>query len=289
MKILLFGPNGQIGSEFKNIFKNKNVVLSKKSLKDLLHNDLEEYIININPDIIINCSAYTDVDGAEIEKVICDELNVDAVEIIVKAAKKINCLLIHFSTDYVFNGKSLKPYVEDATHDPINYYGLSKSRGEFLIKENSSNYLIFRVSWVFGKNGNNFPKKIISMLKSKNEIKVINDQFSSPTYSKDIASVVKNIIERLDMNISYRNTYHLSSDLYLSWYEFSEMIKQTLQKENLAKIIPVGSDQFDTDAKRPKNSALDPSKLYNDFNISLPKCNESLIRFFQDLEIDFRR
>jgi dTDP-4-dehydrorhamnose reductase len=283
MRILLFGASGQLGTDFKSSLDDKNLVVIEKPFLDLFReNILEEKILAIRPDVIINCAAYTNVDKAEKEKKICLDLNSNAVEVIAKCSAKINALLIHFSTDYVFDGLLIGTYDEDHPHNPVNYYGLSKSRGEEAIKRLHDKYLIFRISWLYGNNGNNFVKKIINLIDSKKELNIVDDQIGAPTYTSDIAYAVTKILKNLrnsDSN-NYIGTYNLSSSDKVSWYEFALKIKKLHYKNMEVNINPVNSDALTFAAKRPKNSTLNPSKLSNKFNIIMPSCDDALERYF---------
>jgi dTDP-4-dehydrorhamnose reductase len=283
MRILLFGASGQLGTDFKSSLDDKNLVVIEKPFLDLFReNILEEKILAIRPDVIINCAAYTNVDKAEKEKKICLDLNSNAVEVIAKCSAKINALLIHFSTDYVFDGLLIGSYDEDHPHNPVNYYGLSKSRGEEAIKRLHDKYLIFRISWLYGNNGNNFVKKIINLIDSKKELNIVDDQIGAPTYTSDIAYAVTKILKNLrnsDSN-NYIGTYNLSSSDKVSWYEFALKIKKLHYKNMEVNINPVNSDALTFAAKRPKNSTLNPSKLSNKFNIIMPSCDDALERYF---------
>ena len=283
MKILLFGASGQLGSDFRSILNKENLVVIQNPLLNLFRdNILEEKILSIRPDVIINCSAYTNVDKAEKEKKICFDLNCNAVEVIAKSSTKINALLIHFSTDYVFDGLYSGFYDEEHPHNPINYYGFSKSKGEESIKRFHNNYLIFRVSWLYGKNGINFIEKIISLINAKKELNIVDDQIGAPTFTLDIAYAVTKILKNIQSSNfdNYTGTYNLSSSDKLSWYEFALKIKKLYCKNLKVQINPVNSDTFTFSAKRPKNSALNPSKLRKKFNIIMPSCDDALGRYF---------
>lgn len=264
MNIICFGKNGQVAKALREVYPNAKFFsssdcnfLETSQVKDCLKN------LKTPPDVIINASAYTKVDLAEEEQEQAFNINCNSVKIIAEYCKANDVILLSFSTDYIFNGAGNSPYEEanasdDQIFSPINYYGLSKLEGERAIINSGCKHYIIRTSWVYG-DGANFVKTMVNLLKTKEEIKVINDQIGSPTYAGDIANAVFYILKN---QLSF-GVYHFTNKGFISWFEFAVKIKDILSKKypKLANVVPVSSDAFKTKAKRPLNSRLKKEKL----------------------------
>jgi len=254
MKVLVLGSKGMLGSDVvEELNKSKFEVIgrSRQEINITKTTDIAK-IKNINPSIIINCAAYTKVDLAEKEKEKCFLVNVKGVKNIVDICKRDNITLIHISTDYVFDGRK-KEYNEDDKKNPINYYGKTKAESEDMIINNLKKYYVIRTSWLFGKNGDNFVETVLKLLREKKEIKIVNDQFGSPTYTKDLS---KAIIKVLDKEYGI---YHITNSGSCSWFEFaSEIVKE---KNIKCKLISCSTKEFPTKAKRPIYSILKNNKI----------------------------
>lgn len=219
--------------------------------------DLEEKITALKPEVIINAAAYTNVDGCETDRNICLAVNGEAVGNLAKIAKKIGSILVHFSTDYVFDGKSLTGYKEDDLPSPLNVYGQSKALGEKLLIENGDQFYLIRSAWLYGLNGKNFVDTIIGLAATQPVIKVVNDQIGSPTYTKDLAQAIHQIlIDKKPFGI-----YHRTNDGQCSWYDFALEIKKI--KNLSAEIQPIKTEEQEVKrpAVRPLNSVLINTKL----------------------------
>ena len=194
-KIIVIGSSGQLGKEFKNDYffndQFNTSYISRNECDITDHLGIEKIVKNSRPWVVINCAAYTNVDNAENEKTLANKVNNHAVENLAKLSNKYDFILIHFSTDYVFNQALGRPFKESDRKNPINYYGISKDKGEKKIINYAKKFFIFRVSWVYGLYGNNFPKTIIKLMKNRNELSVINDQVWAPTSTKFIVNSVK--------------------------------------------------------------------------------------------------
>ncbi|MFC1730002.1 dTDP-4-dehydrorhamnose reductase [candidate division KSB1 bacterium] len=265
-KILVLGAKGMLGMDLMHIFAQYNPIgwdTNDINISD--KKQVEEKITALNPDIIINLAAYTNVDGCETNKEVCFKVNGDAIGFLAQTCKKINAIIVHISTDYVFDGKNSKGYEEDSPTNPINAYGESKLVGEKLIKDASRYYLI-RTSWLFGVNGNNFVEKISKIAQENDKIKVVDDQIGSPTYTIHLAGKIKELLEK---ELPF-GTYHITNSGVCSWFEFAREIVST---SNLnADVIPVKTEEFPTPAKRPKCSVLLNTKLSG----NLPHWKEAL-------------
>ena len=275
MKILVIGSEGQLGSELKKVSKNYyNVSWFFSSIKVLDLSDLNSinnYLSNINPTVILNCAAYTNVDQAETEIELVNIINYKAVEIISRWTSDNNKKLIHISTDYVFDGLSNIPLSEDSKTNPINEYGRSKLKGEQVCLRNDPNSIIIRTSWLYSSFGTNFLKTMIELMKKNNSIKVVNDQIGSPTYAYDLAKVIIKII----MNSKNKSgLFHYSNEGETSWFEFAKSIGELYNLN--CEIIGVSSKEFKTLAKRPQYSLLNKSKIKTTFNLEIPNYKQSL-------------
>ena len=270
MRILLIGSKGQLGSELNISLRNyAEIIDSDRSKLDLENCEkIPLYIEQINPAIIINASAYTNVEEAENNKNLASKINYEAVSVLAEISKKLNILLIHFSTDYVFDGTKNEPYLEDDLPCPINIYGETKLDGEKAIQESGCNYYIFRVSWLIGKYGNNFAKKIIYSAKNKENLKVINDQKGVPTSPRLISEVMSHLIKNYKTNLRWEfGIYNLNPRGQASWYIIAKFIIKFINEMDnknsfsVKSVQPVETNEFKTKAKRPLNSLLNNSKL----------------------------
>ncbi|MBD3248800.1 dTDP-4-dehydrorhamnose reductase [Candidatus Woesearchaeota archaeon] len=256
MKILIIGSKGMLGTDIvSEISKTENEVIGWDiSDIDITKEEDMSKIEKESPSIIINCAAYTDVDKAEEERERCCSINVTGVKNLVDICKKLNIPLIQISTDYVFNGEK-EGYDEDNKKNPINSYGQTKAEGEDLIIDNLKKYYIIRTAWLFGKNGKNFVETMLKLFKEKEEIKVVDDQVGCPTYTKDLAKAIINLIEK-DYGI-----YHITNSGKCSWFEFAEEIKRLTTSNCI--IHPCKTKEFPRPAKRPKFSILNNNKIEN--------------------------
>ncbi len=265
MKILIIGANGQIGSSLVQTLTEHKVIPVTRDDCDL--NDLGEikHIIDHNKsDLIINAAAYTKVDQAEDEEGIVFKINCDAPRLMAEMAREQGIPFIHFSTDYVFDGKNIKPYQEEDLTNPLGIYGASKLEAERAIKKVGGIFFIFRTSWIYSKTGHNFYLTIMRLADEKNILKVVNDQIGVPTSSFFIAKQIQKIIPKLSKDNS--GTYHLVPNGYCSWYSFAQAIlKKNKPEFDISKIIPVNTKNYPTKARRPLRSILDNDHFQNTF------------------------
>lgn len=262
-KILILGSRGMLGSDVSNEFKFYNPILLDKEDLDLL--DFEktnEIIKNISPELIINCSGYTDVDRAEDNEELANNLNAYAVKNLAKICKEINCIFLQFSTEYIFDGENKKGYDENSIPNSKNAYGRSKALGEKLLQENLENHYIIRTSWLYGKNpqlgkerGINFVDRIIELAREKDELNMVNDQFSKPTYTKDLAGGIKKIIEE---KYAY-GIYHIINENSATPYEFAKEIFK-IRNINI-KLNPISYSAYPSKVNRPINAKLINTKF----------------------------
>ena len=273
-RILLLGAGGQLGQEInKDLSKNHDILsLTKKECDITNYSLLEEKIKLFKPKVIINAAAYTNVDDAENNESLADNINHLAVNKLAKLSKDYKVVLIHFSTDYIFNHKINEPISEDEKEDPINVYGLTKYLGEKSIIRNMENFYILRISWVYGKYGKNFPKTILKLAKNKKELNIVDDQIGSPTPTSLISSVINKLLVLHFKGENYYGIYNLSPNGSCSWYEIGDFILEHVKdKKNfkLKTINKISSKEFKSLAKRPKYSYLDNSKIQKVLNVNI--------------------
>ncbi len=258
-KVLILGANGMLGHELAEVFFENNPILWDKAELDITKKeDVFKKLSDLKPTLIINSAAYTDVDGAESNVDLAMKINGEAIGYLAEAAKALGAIFIHFSTDYVFDGEKKQGYIESDKPNPINVYGESKLLGENLLQEKGEMYYLIRSSWLYGKNGKNFVDTILNKAKTEKFLSVVNDQIGHPTYSKDLAEAVKNLIEKsMPCGI-----YHLSNeteDFGVSWYDFA---KRAISIKALnTEIRPCATKDFPRPAKRPKFGALVNTKF----------------------------
>ncbi len=285
--ILVTGANGQLGKEFwtladeypayKFLFESKDV-LSISGNTSSGASSVEEYFDSTHIDYCINCAAYTAVDKAENEKEIAFQDNGIAVGNLAAVCKTHNAQLIHFSSDYVFRGTSTKPYKETDIPDPINVYGESKLRGEIEAVKNNKGAIIIRTSWVYGVHGKNFVQTMLQLMRERDSIKVVSDQFGSPTYAADLAEAVMIILQQLPTPPENKDPvstiFNYCNAGVTNWYEFALAIKEI--SNSRCNVNPIPSTQYLTAAKRPQYSVLDTTKIQQTFGLVIPAWRDSL-------------
>ena len=281
MKILVTGRSGQLALSLKNCSKTLLYDWCFKSKADFNISD-EKAVYQLlkvyKPDVCINTAAYTAVDKCEETYEEAKKINALGVGYLAKYCKIFDIQLIHISTDYVFDGKSLKPYSEKALPKPINKYGESKYLGEKLALEYyPERTLIIRTSWLYSLHGHNFLKTMLKLVSKNKVLKIVSDQIGTPTFAKDLANFICTIILQLDKNkskIRKSGIYHFSNEGFCSWYDFAKAI---FEAKNLdIKIIPILTKDYPTPAKRAKYSVLSKEKIKKDFNLQIRTWQEAL-------------
>jgi len=274
--ILVTGSNGQVGSEIQELSPKYsfNFFFTKKTTLDISKKqDLQTYVEAYNVNVIINCAAYTAVDKAQDDKKNANDINHLAVRYLAEVAKENNIKLIHISTDYVFDGTNYKPYLESDSTNPNSVYGQTKLDGEkALINTNPNNSIIIRTSWVYSSFGTNFVKTMLRLGKEKNELGVIFDQVGTPTYARDLAKSILDILENI--NNQDVEIYNYSNEGVLSWYDFAQEIMNTAKIK--CTINAIETKDYPTPARRPHYSLLNKTKIKNQFNIRIPYWKDSL-------------
>ena len=257
MKILITGANGLLGHELSSLLKDHTLILLSHSQLDISNSEsVNKQIDSSSPDIIINSAAYTQVDACETNYDLAFQSNAIGPKNLAIKCKQLGIPLIHISTDYVFEGNEKKnsPLVENDKLGPKTVYGKTKLEGEKMVQENCEKYFILRTAWLYGE-GKNFVKTMLSLSKKNNELKVVNDQIGSPTYAKDLAKAIKEIIEKKSDKYGI---YHVTNKGEVSWYEFAKKIFEIKNIE--IKVNPCTSEEFPRPAPRPHYSVLSNQK-----------------------------
>lgn len=283
-KIIVTGANGQLGSEIRLLAKHYSnfdfdfVDRDDFSLED--NNSIIAYFEKSQPDFCINCAAYTAVDRAESEQDIADLVNHKAVAVIAEWCAKNDCKLIHISTDYVFDGNSPLPLIEDQATQPQNIYGATKLAGEKACIAQNPDSIIIRTAWVYSEFGANFVKTMLRLMKERDAIGVVNDQVGSPTYAGDLAQVILAII--VDVNWK-PGIYHYSNEGEISWFDFAIAIKELTNSGCI--VNGVSTAEYPTPAKRPAYSLLNKNKIKKVYGIEIPNYKDSLRHCLNRLEV----
>lgn len=258
MKVLITGSNGMLGHDLIDVLDGKHELIktTSKSLDITDEDKVKDYIVNENPDIVINSAAYTDVDGCETNEEIAYKVNGEGVKNLALACKVVDCPLLHISTDYVFNGENNKPWMEDDEVGPISIYGKSKLQGEEAIESILDKFFIIRTSWLYGINGGNFPKTMLELAKTHDTLTVVTDEIGTPTYTLDLAQAIAELIET-----EYYGIYHITNSDYCSWFDFAKYIFEV--KNINVTVVPVTAEEFARPASRPHYSVLNNSNWVN--------------------------
>ena len=294
MKILLFGKNGQVGWELQRSLAPLGEVIALGSDSQDYCGDftnlqgLAETIQKIQPDIIVNAAAHTAVDKAESEVELAQTINTDAPALLAREAKALDAWLIHYSTDYVFDGSGSTPWVESDATAPLGVYGATKLAGEQAIQASNCKHLIFRTSWVYGARGNNFAKTMLRLAQERDSLSVINDQIGAPTGADLLADVTAHAIRIVQSKKELSGLYHLVASGETSWHGYASYVIDTAEKmgmelkTNLDSITPVPTSAFPTPAERPKNSRLNTGKLQRNFGLNLPEWQSGVTRMLTE-------
>ena len=274
MNILITGSQGQLGSEFRELassYPNYDFFFTDSSSLNICNEEaVNEYMIAHCIDVVINCAAYTAVDAAEENVVDCDKVNHAAVAHLAKSAEKHGARLIHFSTDYVFDGSKSEPYTEEDPTSAKAIYGITKLASERVVLAKCSQAMVIRTSWVYSSYGQNFVKTVIKQIETRGAMGVVYDQIGTPTYAQDLAEFV---LSSLDSAL-VPGIYHYSNEGVCSWYDFAKAVQRIARLEG--EIYPILSAEYPTNAPRPSYSVLDKSKVKTTFNIKIPYWVDSL-------------
>ncbi len=290
MKILLLGKNGQVGWSLQRSLAPLGELVALDSQSQTHCGDLSnltglaQTVRDVAPDVIVNAAAYTAVDNAEIEPVLAHTINALALSVLAQEAKRIGAWLIHFSTDYVFDGSGDKPWLETDATVPLSVYGVTKLAGEQAIIASACKHLIFRTSWVYGARGNNFAKTMLKLAQERDSLKVVNDQMGAPTGADLLADVTAHAIRTALQKPNVSGLYHLVASGETSWHEYACFVIDFARQAGLdikvaqTAIQAVPSSEFATVAKRPLNSRLNTNILQKTFSLHLPDWQSGVTR-----------
>lgn len=288
-RVLLLGSNGQLGRELAPILGvGHDLVALGRAEADLSRPDrLRAIIEDARPEIIVNAAAYTQVDKAESEPALAATVNAEAVGVIAAAARELGALLVHYSTDYVFDGSGRRPWTEDDVPAPLGVYGATKLAGEQAIAASGCANIVLRVSWLYGRHGKNFLKTMLALAATKTELRVVADQIGAPTSVSGVAEATAAIIPSAIADGARRGLFHLAAAGAASWHDYATLVIETARTAGLPvtveAIVPVPTSDYPTPARRPLNSRLDTSRLAGAFGIGLPDWREDVISLVHQL------
>lgn len=295
MKILLFGKNGQVGWELQRSLAPLGEVIALDSDSTEFCGDftnmqgLIQTVRAIAPDIIVNAAAHTAVDKAESEPELVRTINALAPIMLAQEAKRLGAWLIHYSTDYVFDGSGDKPWLETNKTGPLNVYGSTKLEGEQFIQQSGCKHLIFRTSWVYAARGGNFAKTMLRLAKERDSLSVINDQIGAPTGADLLADITAHAIRTVQNKPELSGLYHLVASGETSWHGYASLVIDFAQQAGISMWItpediqPVPTSAYNTPAVRPLNSRLDTTKLQNAFGLHLPQWQTGVKRMLTEV------
>ena len=295
MKILLLGKGGQVGWELqRSLAPLGELIALDFDSKDLCGDftnltGLAETVRRVAPDVIVNAAAHTAVDKAESEADLVRTINALASGVLAEEAKRINAWLVHYSTDYVFDGSGEQPWREQDAVAPLSVYGATKLEGEQLIQKSGCKHLIFRTSWVYGARGGNFAKTMLRLAKERDSMKIINDQFGAPTGADLLADVTAHAIRTAISRPEVSGLYHLVAGGVTTWYDYASVVIAYAREHGVAikvvqdAILPVPTSAFPTPAKRPHNSRLNTEKLQHTFALTLPDWQVGVERMLTEI------
>lgn len=277
--IIVTGAKGQLGGDVCDLLTSQGVEHLGIDIADLdITNEkaVEDFFESTKADALIHCAAYVAVDKAEDEKEICFKVNEDGTRNLAKACKKHGIKMLYVSTDYVFSGEGDTPFLPEDEKGPLGAYGLSKLKGEEAVKENLDRYFIVRTSWVFGEKNTNFIATMLRLAETRSELSVVADQVGSPTYAKDLAVLLCDMIKT-----DRYGTYHGTNEGFCSWYELAEKTFEVAGKD--VKVNPVASEEYPTRAVRPKNSRLSKECLSENGFDRLPRWEDAVERYLGNI------
>jgi dTDP-4-dehydrorhamnose reductase len=276
MRILITGKNGQVGGEFALLYRSRgDLFLAGRDECDLAsEQSIRDLVRRVKPNVIINPAAYTAVDQAEREPELCFAINAAAPRVLAEEAARLGALLVHYSTDYVFDGEKPEPYLESDLIHPVSVYGASKAAGEAAIAETGCRYLLLRTSWVYRAQGKNFLRTMLRLGAERPELRVVDDQIGAPTSAAAIATATAQLVEQQPDPPS--GIYHMTATGSTSWFGFAREIFCSGVLANPPKVQAIASSAYPTPAKRPANSVLSNDKFAHTFGFRLPHWKQQL-------------
>jgi dTDP-4-dehydrorhamnose reductase len=294
MKLLLLGKGGQVGWELQRSLAPLGELVALDFDSTDFRADfsrpeqLAETVRKVRPDVIVNAAAHTAVDKAESEPEFARKLNATSPGVVAEAARQIGALMVHYSTDYVFDGGGSKPWKEDDATGPLSVYGQTKLEGEQLVAQNCPKHLIFRTSWVYAARGGNFAKTMLRLAKERDKLTVIDDQFGAPTGAELLADVTAHAIRATLQDPAKAGLYHAIAGGETTWHGYTRFVLEMAQQAGVElkagpdAVEAVATSAFPTPAKRPHNSRLDTTKLQTTFGLRLPPWQEGVARMLRE-------
>jgi dTDP-4-dehydrorhamnose reductase len=284
MKVLVLGSQGQLGQCLQDQFTQTNyqVIFHCRADTDIANfAETSDNLSSLNPDVVVNASAYTAVDKAETQQSLANQINHLAVDNLAKVCEKIGCFLIHVSTDYVFDGKASQPYQEDDQTNPQGVYGASKLAGEIAIQRTDCRFLIIRTAWVCSEYGSNFFKTMLRLGAERDILSIVGDQIGCPTYAQDIARLIVGLVPQIESNNVESGVYHFCGNTACSWHQFAEEIFS--QAKSFGYRIPrqiksIATKDYPTPSSRPLYSVLDCTKIQSTFDIKKSNWRQGISR-----------
>ncbi len=285
MKVLVTGVGGQLGFDMVNELKARGhetvgVDIQEMDITDAV--SVDKVIRETAPDAVIHCAAYTAVDAAEDNEELCHKVNVDGTRNIANVCRALDIKMVYISTDYVFEGKGERPWEPDDEKKPQSVYGKTKYEGELAVQNALEKYFIVRIAWVFGVNGKNFVKTMLKLAENHDTVKVVNDQFGSPTYTFDLAKLLADMVETEKYGV-----YHATNEGICSWYEFACAIFEKAGLGEKMTVLPVTTAEYGAKAVRPFNSRMSKEKLTENGFRRLPTWQDALERYLAELMPNF--
>ena len=296
-RILLFGKNGQVGQALQQSLAGAgSIVAHDRSSCDLASaDDIRDAIRRTNPSVIINAAAYTAVDQAEGDEATCMQVNAAAPAVMATEARRLGALMIHYSTDYVFDGRKAQPYLEDDRPNPVNAYGRSKLAGDLAVAAAGGSYVVLRVAWVYSASGRNFARTILRLAGERDQLTIVDDQFGTPTSAGLIAGVTGSLVQKF-FDQQQANTASVPSGIYnlapkgtVSWHGFATELVRAARHQGVRlrvaddQILPIASTHYPTPAQRPANSTFDTGKLQRLLGHALPDWRDDMTRVVSEL------
>jgi dTDP-4-dehydrorhamnose reductase len=285
-RILLLGSTGQVGRELQTCFAEfGDLTCSDRNVADLSRpEEIRSLVRRAAPQLILNAAAYTAVDRAESEPELAMTINAEAPRVLAEEALQAGALLVHYSTDYVFDGGKQEPWVESDQPHPLNQYGASKLAGERAIESSGCRHLIFRTSWVYGPHGQNFLFTMLRLARQRDRLTIVNDQFGAPTTSLEIAAATRKIVAgvlegRLGEEKDWAGIYHMTCAGSTTWFAFAQAIFARaggLLGGKIPELAPIATSEYPTPARRPRNSVLSDARLYEKFGVRLASWESAL-------------
>lgn len=279
MKVLVTGVAGQLGYDVVNELEARGIEAIGVDVQEMDITDaakVREVITKASPDAVIHCAAYTAVDAAEENEAVCRRVNADGTRNIAEVCRDLDCKMIYISTDYVFNGQGERPWEPEDERGPASVYGQTKYEGELAVQELLQKYFIVRIAWVFGINGKNFVKTMLKLAENHDTLRVVNDQFGSPTYTYDLAKLLVDMVQTDKYGV-----YHATNEGFCSWYEFACAIFRTAGIP--MTVVPVSTAEYGAKAARPANSRMSKDKLTANGFKRLPPWEDALERYIEAL------